>query len=117
MTKKHTSGPIRPDEVVAAKREILPSFVFSVVNELIAKKWNGSYSNVKQQENSNVKQQEIIDELKKFTWREEPVTVSVIFANNFLDFEKIYEEAGWRVEYDKPAYNEDYDAFFVFKKK
>jgi hypothetical protein len=31
-----------------------------------------------------------------------------------LDIEPIYREAGWIVEYDKPAYCENYDANFTF---
>jgi hypothetical protein len=37
-----------------------------------------------------------------------------IFKNHWLDVEEIYEEAGWQVAYDKPGYNETYEASFEF---
>jgi len=40
-----------------------------------------------------------------------------IFEKNFLDFESVFRNVGWSVEYDKPGYCESYDAFFTFKKK
>ena len=39
------------------------------------------------------------------------------FDYNWLNIEKIYEDAGWAVKYDKPAYNESYDAYFIFREK
>lgn len=39
---------------------------------------------------------------------------NVVFANKWLDIEDIYREQGWRVDYDKPAYNENYQASFTF---
>jgi hypothetical protein len=32
-----------------------------------------------------------------------------------LDIEDTYREAGWKVEYDKPAYCENYPANFTFR--
>ena len=40
-----------------------------------------------------------------------------VFSNHWLDVEDIYREQGWNVEYDKPTYNETYDAYFVFSVK
>lgn len=40
-----------------------------------------------------------------------------ILGNGWLDFEVVYEEAGWDVVYDKPGYNESYGANFTFKAK
>jgi hypothetical protein len=37
-----------------------------------------------------------------------------IFKKGWLDVEEIYGKAGWKVEYDKPGYNEDYAAHFIF---
>jgi hypothetical protein len=42
---------------------------------------------------------------------------SEVYAKGWLNFEAIYEEAGWKVVYDKPGYNETYDANFTFTKK
>ena len=34
-----------------------------------------------------------------------------------MDFEDLYRKSGWSVSYDKPAYNENYDAFLIFNKR
>jgi hypothetical protein len=39
-----------------------------------------------------------------------------IFDDNLLDVEEVYEKAGWKVEYDKPAFNESYPATFTFRR-
>lgn len=38
-----------------------------------------------------------------------------IFDNKWLDIEKIFQKAGWKVTYDGPAYCEDYEATFKFE--
>ena len=40
-----------------------------------------------------------------------------IFTNNWLDIEPLYEDIGWKVTYDKPGFNETYEATFTFDKK
>jgi hypothetical protein len=40
-----------------------------------------------------------------------------VFDNQWLDIEDIYREAGWKVSYDKPAYNETYKAYFTFSRR
>jgi len=40
-----------------------------------------------------------------------------IDKNNWLDVGKIYENAGWKVEYDRPGFNESYEATFSFTAK
>lgn len=35
---------------------------------------------------------------------------------HWLDFEPVYRAAGWKVYYDKPGYNEDYEGFYQFDK-
>lgn len=43
------------------------------------------------------------------------VTENDIFNNHWLDIEDKYALDGWKVIYDKPAYNESYEASFKFK--
>lgn len=42
---------------------------------------------------------------------------SDIFENHWLDFEDAYRASGWGVEYDKPGFNETYQARFIFSPK
>jgi hypothetical protein len=41
-------------------------------------------------------------------------TKQQIFDQHWLDFEPYFRKAGWGVYYDKPGYNEDYEASFTF---
>lgn len=45
------------------------------------------------------------------------VSRSEIFKWNWLDFEPVFRKAGWSVDYDKPAYNESYEATWTFREK
>jgi hypothetical protein len=93
--------PIRPDEVVGAKEGAIPDIVFKVVNALIAEKFSSGHA--------VIRQSDIVARL-----RDEGLTTPVIFDRNYLDIEDVYRGAGWVVVYDKPAYNETYEATFTF---
>src|SRR6185369_4399412 len=97
-------GPIRPEDVVAQKAAQLPEEVFEVFNELIARGWSGSYA--------VVQQDEVVRRLV-----ERGFDRGRVFAEHLLDVEDTYRAAGWKVEYDKPAYNETYPATFTFSRK
>ena len=102
-------GPIKPTDVAELKRKVvIPEKVFDAFNELIAKYWNGSYAEFSQGEVVRLI-------LKKFS-RSKTVTESSIYSNHWLDVEPIYREAGWKVVYDRPAYNESYAPTFEFSK-
>lgn len=103
--------PIKPEQVIQAKKASLPDEVIEAMNELIAKKWTGYSAVVTQPEFVYA----IIEKMsgKMFNGRE--ITSSVLYEENWLDIEDIYREAGWFVEYDSPAYNESYVAKFYFR--
>lgn len=92
--------PLKPSEVQVAKNESIPQEVIEAVNKMIVKKWNGRCA--------------------RFTQDELLVTIQLdreaIFQNKLLDFEPLYREAGWKVEFDQPGFNESYDASFTFTK-
>ncbi len=94
--------PISPKEVIDKKLSSIPSEAIEAFNELIAQ--NTGRANIV------VKQEEVVALMvKKGLHREQ------IFKNGWLDIEDIYRKAGWRVEYDKPGYNEDYEPTFTFR--
>jgi hypothetical protein len=107
--------PIKPSEIVEKKIKTIPNDMIKAVNDLIVKNWNGKSSTVKQDAIINAY-------LDNLTLSEHPNEINQsaerdkIFENHFLDFEDIYRKAGWKVEYDKPGFNESYEPFFVFKK-
>lgn len=100
--------PIRPAEVVKLKAEIMPDGVIEAFNELIAKNWDGRSATVKQDE-------ALAAVLKKMRAVEPGLKREDVFKRHWLDVEDIFRASGWRVEFDKPGYCENYDAFFVFR--
>jgi hypothetical protein len=98
-------GPITPDEVQPRKNETIPEEVFEVFNALIVENWDGR--------SARITQDEAVSRVSKALG----ISRSTAFSRKLLDIEDVYRKAGWKVVYDKPAYNEDYEAFFVFSKK
>jgi hypothetical protein len=104
--------PITPQEVEEARKDDIPSFVIEAVNKLLKKKWDGKKAIITQDEIiSEMKSSNVLGLENGARFR------AAVFSNHWLDFEKIYEESGWKVEYDKPSYYESYKAYFKFIKK
>jgi hypothetical protein len=93
--------PLRPEEV--AERHCIPDEVIEVFNEMIVEGYSGTSAHIIQD-----------DVVKRLTDR--GMDVHDIFTKRWLDVEETYRQAGWDVEYDKPAYNESYRAFFIFRR-
>jgi hypothetical protein len=103
--RKSKSNAISPEDIDTNMESIIPKYVTDAVNTLIKKNYRGS--------SFTIKQKEIVAEIQK----KKSVTSQFLFENNYLDFEDIYRNRGWDVEYDKPAYCETYDAYFKFTPK
>lgn len=97
--------PVRPKEIIDGASARIPNEVIEIFNHLIAKEWNGSSATIYQ--DTVVKA--IVARLK--------IPRTEVFNRNYLDVERMYMEAGWCVYYDKPAYDETYDAHFIFSHK
>lgn len=93
--------PIKPSEAVKEKKAKFPDAVLEAFNELIAKNLVGCSSVVKQK-----------DVMKLMVAK--GLSCKEIYENGYLNVEDVYRKAGWRVVYDKPGYDENYDAFFEF---
>lgn len=96
--------PISPNDI----KKFIPDFIIETVNKLIIEKWDGDKAIILQDDIMNIVSSNDADDGKP-SRRE-------IFDKGWLDFEPLYREKGWDVEYDKPAYNEFYKARFIFKK-
>lgn len=94
--------PIKPSEIVGKH---IPDAVIEVFNELISENYIGGHATVMQ------------DDVVSRVAEKMNVTRSHIFQKGWLNIEKLFTKAGWKVTYDKPAYNETYDANFKFSKK
>ena len=95
--------PIRPHEIEPAKAAAFPDEVVTCWNRLLVSKWDGR--------KAHIPQKEAVAALMEAT----KLPRADIFEKRFLDIEPMFREAGWRVYYDKPAYFEEYDPFFVFQ--
>ncbi len=97
--------PLSPDEVVLAKTASMPDEVIETFNLLIATKWDGTSARITQSDAVEA----LCDRMK--------IARKDVFGRHLLDVEDIYRSKGWNVEYDRPAYNENFEASFIFKKK
>jgi hypothetical protein len=97
--------PISPSDV----KKIIPDFVIEAVNQLINEKWDG--------DEAIILQDDIMDMVSSDDPDIDKPSRGEVFDRHWLDFEDLYREKGWDVEYDKPAYNEFYKAKFIFKRK
>lgn len=91
---------VQPVSPKTAKK-VIPDFVIEAVNELI----NENLS----LRGFTIMQKHIIDRVKSKTDQD--------FDYAWLDFESVFEAAGWNVNYDKPAYCETYEPYFNFTPK
>lgn len=93
--------PIRPEDVDAARRLTVPDEVIEVFNHLIIANYRDGAA--------RITQSQVVEGLM-----DEGLTRKEIFEGGWLDVEALFD--GWLVEYNKPGYNDDYEAFFVFKR-
>jgi len=98
--------PFSPDDVKVERVKTFSPDVVDAINKLLVRKSTGSSS-------ISFTQDEAIDAISVATG----YSRDQIFDKHLLDFEDVYRAVGWKVEYDKPAYNETYNANFKFTRK
>lgn len=101
------TNAVTPKELGATAGDDIPEVVIKAVNNLLKKQYRRGRS-------VTLKQDDIVDEILRL---EEDTHRDHIFDYGWLDFEPVFERAGWRVDYDKPAYCESYPAIFKFTPK
>jgi len=104
--EEEVANPIRPEEVVERRKNFIPDGVIEAFNESIVENWNGKSSTVRQDHVVN----RIAEKLDIYDRTQ-------VIDRHYLDIEDIFHDAGWKVTYDKPGYNETYPATFEFRKK
>lgn len=94
------------EEVI--KLKTIPDIIIKAVNDLLVQKYD------KNKHKAIIKQSEILDKVVG-----DPdygmLTRESVFRNNYLDFESEYQAIGWKVTYNKPAYCETYEPYFIFE--
>lgn len=104
---------VTPATIAEKKKQVIPKEVFDAFDELIAANYDGDGATVMQNEVIAL----ILTNFNKGKSEAEYITRQTIFDKNWLNVEEVYRNAGWRVNYDKPAYNESYEASFEFLRK
>lgn len=102
MAKAHSPAQARDQ---ARKLKRFPPEVIEAFNELIAENLNGLSSKFTQ------------DAVVSRIMLKLDIPRAKIFNNKWLDIERTFEKAGWKVIYDKPGFCETYDASFEFRVK
>ena len=100
-----TKKALTPQEIKKGIGLDIPDFVIESVNKLLAKSCGGNAY-------AKIKKKDIVTEI--IANHPGTVTSDQIHKNGWLNFEPIFREAGWKVSYDKPGFNESYDACYEF---
>ncbi len=90
--------PITPKEAVNLGNDF-PYEVIEAFNELIV------------EGRGTVRQSAVVDRIMA---KMPDIRRETIFKKGWLNIEGVYTKAGWTVEYDKPGYNEFYEAHWMF---
>ena len=85
------------------KERVFPDFIIQAFNECIQE------SKIKH--SKRVEQERVLEKIMELN---KDITLSQIFDEHLLDVEDFYRDAGWKVVFYKPAYNEDWKAYFEF---
>jgi hypothetical protein len=108
-------APITPAQAMDVRIETFDENMIRAVNNLIQLNLKVTSSYVE----SRAKQKEIFAEYCKITGFENTTALhQQLLDRHVFDFEDLYRDKGWKVEYHKPDYTEShYDAYFVFSMK
>jgi hypothetical protein len=94
--------PITPEEAESGKQ--IPEAVINVFNRFISEKILDG--------RAVVDQDDVVRELEAAG-----LSGQDIFRKGWLNIEGLYQRAGWKVEYNRPGYNESGRSFFTFSTK
>jgi len=95
--------PITPLQATEDYEKDLPNEVVEAFNELIRERYDGSQA--------IIYQEEVINRMSA-----KGLSRAEVFTRGWLNVENMYRKVGWKVSYDKPGFNENYNAFFRFER-
>ncbi len=93
--------PLSPAEARATHAKTIPDAVIRAVNNRLVNA--GDAARVV------IRQDELVEELENAGLNRKQ-----IFDQHWLDFEDLFRAQGWKVVYDKPGFNESYEATWTF---
>ena len=103
---KDKTKPLSPADINNSMETIIPGVIIEAVNNLLKKEFRGR--------SVCLLQKDILNEILRLN---NTLSKDEIFEKKWMDFESIFEKVGWKVEYDKPGYNESYESSFKFTPK
>jgi len=110
--KKRQVKPLTPDEILKQKNDYIHPDIIAAVNNLLIKEYDGSYT--------KILMKEIEKEFKRINISsgEKKINVSEAHKLNYFDFEKVFENKGWDVDYEQTCQSETYfEPYYTFSKK
>ena len=102
--------PLTPKQVQEMHQKTIPEEIIFAVNRLLVK--GGSEPPIR----IVIEQNEVIEEATAIMKSNgKTIERDDFFKNHWLDFEPIFKEAGWKVTFKKPGYNESFPAYWTFE--
>jgi len=109
---------LSPEEVRKKKVEEFEPDIIQAVNNLLVKNYNLNDSHGV---SITILQKEVLEEFFKVKGIEQDEKIVSIkkqlFAEKQMDFEDLYRKVGWKVNFDKPGYDESYEPKYIFENK
>jgi len=105
--------PVSPRGVAEHKLANLPPVVIKIVNDLLSAACDGKNGIY----HATVKKDDIVTRIKQElgdTFMGKPIN-DAIKEGGWLNFEPIFEKAGWKVEYHSPDYTESFPSYYKFR--
>ena len=106
LNMKKVSGPITPKFIEDNLEYIIHPAVIQAVNELLKESYRPGKSVILTIKKVIQKTKSICPEL----------TAEKIQENKWLDFESVFRNVGWKVKFDSPGWDENYESFYEFSK-
>ena len=103
----NTIKPVTPQELDKELENSFPDAVIEAFNRLLKENYRGKGS-------ITIKQKDVVDLIFKL---DESLTSSIIYKKNYLNIESLYSKSGWKVQYESPDRDQNFDSYFVFSKK
>jgi hypothetical protein len=102
--------PFSPTEACANKVLAIPKEIIQAVNELLAERYNDRAA-------IHITLKEVKARCRKILGIDglssDGDEVDA-WPSSFWDFEPVYRDQGWTVDYDRPTHNESYDGYYIF---
>ena len=103
--------PFTPEDVRKHKIFVLPQELLQSINELMSERYKpGGF---------NIKAEEIIERAKFIHSASSSNPFTTVgddwYDKGYMDFESAYQEAGWKVKYNQPSYDENFSSYYRFE--